>query len=706
MKDFLLEIGTEELPAGYIDPALKALSAALTKMLTEHRIAFDSARTFGTPRRLAVLVTNVADKQTSVTEEVLGPPEKIALDADGTPRVPAVKFAEKIGISPKQLFVKQTDKGGYVAATLTRKGIVTKKVLASVLPKIILSLSFPKRMRWSDLSVDFARPIQSVLSILGTKVVGFQLANLKSGRRTVGHRFMAPKKIKIQSPDQYIDKLKEAFVMADVEKRKALIQKEIIRAATTINGEVLPDAELLDVVTNLVEYPAVCVGTFDEKFLALPDEILITAMREHQKYFAVTDGKRLLPNFIVVNNTPANDMNLVAKGHERVLRARLEDAMFFYLNDVADSLDKNVEKLKGVLFQADLGSMYDKTLRVSDLAAAIADLVSGESGENDYGVVKDHVIKAARLCKADLVSQVVVEFPKLQGVIGRIYAAGEKEPKDVAAAIEEHYRPTFSGGTLPKTVTGAIIGIADKLDTICGCFAAGLIPSGASDPYALRRQGIGIVQIILDRQLGLSLMHMIKTSLGLYFSGDREKIDDTANRVYRFIKDRISNMMAEEGFAKDVIAAVCEISVDGVVDAWKRVAALQELKQAPDYEPLAIAFKRVVNIINKSVPKKSGLNILDLTSAKVDTGLFEEKCESDLHAAFTEVDRRVAAQLSAGGFDEALRIISTLREPVDVFFEGVMVMAESEDIRNNRLALLGGIAALFETIADFSKLST
>lgn len=705
MNHFLLEIGTEELPAGYIDPALKALSSSLIKKLEEHRITFDTTRTFGTPRRLAVIMTNVADRQISVTEEVLGPPERVALDAEGRPLIPAIKFAEKVGVNPKKLFVKQTEKGGYLAATLTRKGNSTKTVLASILPNIILSLPFPKTMRWSDLSIEFARPIQSILSLLGKDIIRFQVADLKSGRHTFGHRFMCPGKIKIQFPDQYINHLEKACVMVDVEKRKTLIQSKISRAAQKINGEVLPDLELLDVVTHLVEYPAVCVGTFDEKFLELPDEILITAMREHQKYFAVTDGKRLLPSFIVVNNTQARDMQLVTKGHERVLRARLEDAMFFYQNDVSVPLEKNVEKLKGVLFQANLGSMFDKTMRVSRLACRIADAIAGESDPADNGIVKDHIARAARLCKADLVSQVVGEFPKLQGIMGRIYATGEKEPEDVAAAIEEHYRPTFSGGALPETITGAVVGIADKLDSICGCFSAGLIPSGASDPYALRRQGIGIIQIILDKQFCFSLTRLIKASLELYFPDDQTKIDETAKRVYRFLRDRISNMMSEEGYARDVISAVTEVSVDYVMDAWKKVNALQKLKQAPDYEPLTVAFKRVVNIINKSASKKSEFDARESASAEVDVNLFEKQCESDLYAAFNEVDRQVAAQMKAGRFDEALRIISTLREPVDHFFDGVMVMTENEVVRNNRLALLGRIASLFEAIADFSKLS-
>ncbi|MFO7963483.1 MAG: glycine--tRNA ligase subunit beta [Desulfobacterales bacterium] len=704
MNHFLLEIGTEELPAGYIDPALAALVSTLKKNLDEHRIRYNGARSFGTPRRLSVLIEDVAEKQTAVTEEILGPPERVGLDAEGSLLIPALKFAEKVGIDPNRLVIKKTDKGSYLAASITRKGISTKSILASLLPKIILSLPFPKTMRWADLSIHFARPIHTILALLGKDVIPFQLANRKSGRRTFGHRFMSPGKIAIASPENYTRLLENAYVIADVEKRKSLIENDVRTAAEEINGDIMPDEELLNVVTHLVEFPAVCIGTFDDRFLALPDEILITAMREHQKYFAVTDGDKLLPNFIVVNNTAAGDMKRVAKGHERVLRARLEDAMFFYENDLSAPFDRNIEKLKGVLFQADLGTMYDKTMRVEKLACLLADDIKADSGAGCLGMDNVSISRAATLCKADLVSQVVVEFPKLQGIMGRIYAENENEPHDVAAAIEEHYRPTFSGGPLPGTVIGAVIGIADKLDSICGCFSAGLIPSGASDPYGLRRQGIGLLQIIRDKGFQFSLMRIIEESSSLYNPNDRAKTDKTSALVYRFLKDRISHLMAEEGYEKDVIAAVTAVSIESVVDAWKKTEALQQLKQAPDYEPLEIAFKRVVNIIKKSAPKKTDMDYFQ-GSIDVNVDLFEDPCETDLYHAFIDVRTEVTEKLKTGDFDEALRIISSLRKPVDRFFDGVLVMDENESIRNNRLALLAGIAALFETIADFSKLS-
>jgi glycyl-tRNA synthetase beta chain len=441
-----------------------------------------------------------------------------------------------------------------------------------------------------------------------------------------------------------------------------------------------------------VEYPIATAGKFDNSFLDVPGEILITAMRHHQKYFAVVDdGGRLMPSFIAVNNTRTRDMNLVAKGHERVLRARLSDAQFFFKSDVQESMDDWVERLKGVLFQAKLGSMYEKVQRVQQIAAYLADA----SGQKT--TVKDQVIRAARLCKADLVSQVVYEFPNLQGVMGRIYASVKKEPKAVATAIEEHYRPTFSGGTLPETVVGGLLGIADKIDSICGFFSVGLVPTGASDPYALRRQGIGIIQIMNDRGFSFSLKKLIEKSLSTYGIKGAKKIKEIADPIYTFIQNRMTYQLVEEGFSKDVIAAVADANADNVSDVWNRVRAIQDLKTAPDFEPLAVAFKRVVNIIKKAeLP----------ASKKVDETLFEHASEKVLYSAYKDLEGKVSSHLVKGHFDQAFREIAKLRDPVDAFFDGVMVMSKDKKIRNNRLSLLGMISDLFGLFADFSKIAT
>ena len=692
MPTLLLEVGAEEIPAGYIVPALEAMAANLKKKLSSARITHGQARFYGTPRHLAVLIEDVATRQKTVTSEVQGPPEKVAFDADGNPTVASQKFAEKVGLDVSKLKVKTTQKGAYVYAKVVERGLTTRTILKQILPEVILSTPFPKTMRWADLDISFARPIHSVLALLGPQVVSFQVGNIKSGRTTFGHSFMHPKKIKISDPAEYIQKLAHVDVMVDIETRKQATAREIKAAAATVGGNVLRDDELLDIVTNLVEYPVATAGRFDDDFLNIPEEILITAMREHQKYFAVVDDAgKLMPYFIAVNNTRTKDLSLVAKGHERVLRARLADAQFFYQSDEKVLFDPWNERLKGVLFQAELGTMAEKVARVKSIAGEIAASVSSDIG------FQNRVVRAAELCKADLVSQVVVEFPKLQGVMGRVYAKVATEPEDVAAAIEEHYRPTYSGGRLPETITGAVLAIADKLDSICGCFAVGLIPTGASDPYALRRQGIGIINIMLNMNFSISLKQMIAQALQPFADKAQSSIDVIATDILTFLKNRVSRQLVDEGFSKDVIAAIISTGADRVPDVWSRVKALQDLKGAPDFEPLAVAFKRVVNIIRKAE---------DVRDAAVDEALFQHATEKELLTAFKAVQQDALDHLNSGHFEAGLVAIASLRDSVDAFFDGVLVMAEEVDIRRNRLALLGAIAGLFNKFADFSKIST
>lgn len=694
METLLLEIGTEEIPAGYIEPALNALSAILSQKLKEERIEHKETKTFGTPRRLSIMVAGVSARQTPLTTEVTGPPAKAGFDDAGQPTVAGIKFAEKMGIPVKSIQVKQTEKGSYLCAVKTDPGLASKAVFEKILPQVITAIPFPKVMKWADLDVRFARPVQSILALFGSRIISIELGNIKSGRYTFGHRFLHPDKIRISHPDEYVKKLKSANVLADIGERKNDIEKRISEIAAKLGGKVLQDDELVNIVTNLVEYPAPVAGKFDKGYLEVPDEILINSMREHQKYFAVTDAKgSLLPCFIAVNNTKAKNMALVAKGHERVLRARLEDARFFYRSDINISPDVWVEKLKGVLFQAKLGSMYEKTERIEKIAEYIAD----EAAVNPE--IKKQALRAARLCKADLVSHVVGEFPKLQGVMGRIYAANAGEEKNVAIAVEEHYKPSFSGGSLPETTVGAIVGIADKIDSICGCFSAGLIPTGASDPYALRRQGIGIIQIMLEKKFMFSLKALIEKSLLLFQIKDINEMNNSADKIYNFLQSRMSHLLVEQGYSKDVVSAAVSVSVDHVPDVWNRTGALEKLKAAPDFEPLAIAFKRVVNIIKKSAPESAACNM-----GGVDEKLFEKECESELYAAYRDVKSRVSDNLQKGDFEQALLDIALLKNPVDAFFEGVLVMADDEKIRNNRLALLGAVSGLFALFADFSKI--
>jgi glycyl-tRNA synthetase beta chain len=703
METFLLEIGTEEIPAGYIEPALRALAEALHEKLAEARIEHGSIRTFGTPRRLAVRIEKVAAKQLPLKTELTGPPAKIGFDESGRPTMAARKFAERAGVKIDRLTVKDTEKGAYLCAVKQERGQATHTLLKDMLPKVISNTPFPKTMRWADLDIAFARPIHSCLALLGARVISFKLGNISAGRYSYGHYFMQPGKIKIDSSADYVKRLKDAQVLVDPDERRKAVEREITRAAKKVGGSILADEELVDIVNNLVEYPVAVAGKFDEDFLQLPDEVLITAMREHQKYFAVVDAsQKLLPYFIAVNNTVARNMKLVAKGHERVLRARLADAQFFYQGDLEISNDQRVEKLKGVLFQAQLGTMYAKIQRVAKIGKFIAKAVDlGLDEASRETELKAQIGRAAKLCKADLVSQVVGEFPKLQGVMGRIYAKIAGELPTVSAAIEEHYRPTFSGGPLPETITGSILSIADKMDSICGCFSVGLVPTGASDPYALRRQGIGIIQIMNDKGFSFSLRKLIKKSLGQFDLQNPDQFEALTHKVYTFLQNRIVQLLADQGYAKDAIAAVVAVSIDHVPNLWSRLEALEALKSKPDFEPLAVAFKRVVNILRKSGKPERQERLFE-----VKENLFEHDSESALLGAYQKVQKRVSDAMNRGLFEQALLDIATLRGPVDEFFDGVMVLAEDKDVRRNRMALLGHIAALFGNFADFSKLST
>ena len=691
METLLLEIGTEEIPAGYIQPALESLAANLQKKLDDARIDHGAIATCGTPRRLMVEVAQVAPKQRSITEKVLGPPERIAFDEQGRPTMAAQKFAEKVGLAVRRLTVEASEKGRYLVAVTTQRGVSTPTVLKTILPEVILATPFPKTMRWADMHIAFARPLHSVLALYGSRVISFALdGRIKSGRMAAGHMFMQPGRIKIQHPAEYRQQMRQAQVIVDIAERRQAVQQEIARAAAEVGGSVLPDEELVGIVTNLVEIPIATAGRFDELFLELPREILITAMREHQKYFAVVDRNgRLMPCFIAVNNTHTRDMALVATGHERVLRARLSDARFFFQADRQAALDDWVEQLKGVLFQAKLGSMHAKVKRVQALAEYLAETVRPE--------LKSAAARAALLCKVDLVSEVVGEFPKLQGVMGRIYASLKDEPAAVARAIEEHYRPIYSGAALPETDLGALAAIADKMDSICGCFSVGLNPTGASDPYALRRQAIGVVQIMLAKGLAIALPDLIQCSLAPFATQTVTTGEETAASVTRFFQNRMAHMLAEEGFAKEVIAAVISVPIEDIPDVWNRVRALSALRIKPDFEPLAAAFKRVVNIIRKAEGP---------VAETVNPALFEHPSESALYDTYRHVVKQVTTCLARDDLNQALLEIASLRDGVDAFFDDVMVMVEEPAIRSNRLALLGKLAVLFNRFADFSKIST
>ena len=684
-KELFLEIGTEEIPAAFLPKAMADLDALIRKEFEHARVSHGEVKTLGTPRRIALLVRELDEEQPDAEVTALGPAKKVAYDADGKPTKAAEGFARGQGVDVQDLSVASTEKGEYVAVTKRIVGRPTADLLTEILPRVIGAIPFRKSMRWGDLDVRFARPMHWIVALFDGVVVPFSFGSINSGSASRGHRFMADASFPVRDYAHYLDECERHFVIPDPEKRKEIIRREVEQAARAAGGRVLPDEGLLEQVTFLVEYPSVVCGSFEHDFLQVPKEVLITSMREHQRYFSLVDEDgRLLPNFITVNNTLADDPAVVRRGNERVLRARLSDARFFFEEDKKLSLADRVEDLKGVVYQAKLGTSYEKMERFRTLAESLASRLCPD--------VAGKVSRAAYLCKADLVTGMVGEFPELQGVMGREYALLSGEEPDVARAIHEHYLPTQAGGDLPATDIGAFVSIADKLDTICGCFGVGLIPTGTADPYALRRSAIGIIAILLDRGYDLSLTDLIDSSLDLL----RHKLtrDESLVRgdVLDFFRGRYVNLMAGR-YPSDVVEAVVAVSFDNLNEADARMAALAEFRERPDFEPLAVTFKRVCNIVKEG------------TDIPVDAGLFQDDAERELSRAFDVVASAARGKIGNKDYLAALAEIAGLKSPVDAFFDRVMVMAEDERVRNNRLALLTGIARLFGVIADFSRIS-
>jgi glycyl-tRNA synthetase beta chain len=704
MDSLLLEIGTEEIPAGYIAPALDWLEKTLSQRLVALRIDCGKIRTYGTPRRLAVLAQSVAARQKPLESLVLGPPSKVAFGGDGKVAIPGEKFAQKVGVGLDALFVHTTEKGQYAAAIVKEKGLPTVEVLKKLLPELIGQIPFPKSMRWAALPLSFARPVTSLCALYGKRVIPFEFNTIKSSRFVWGHFFLSGKKISLPHADDYAKTLEKAFVTADIEKRRTSIAGQVEAAAAKMGGKPVGDDGLLDTVANLVESPFAVVGSFDPVFLEVPEPVLVTAMAQHQKYFALKNEKGdLLPGFVAINNTKVKDPGFSAKGHERVLRARLADAKFFFDADKNAGFEKWLERLSGIMFEARLGTVANKTARIEKLAGWLAQ--NAAPGDN---ALKQTTQRAAELCKADLASQVVYEFTTLQGVMGRIYAGIFGESPDVADAIEEHYRPVRAGGLLPQTPAGALLALADKFDTLCGCFAVGLIPTGASDSYALRRQTIGIVQILLDKNLAISVEAAVDEALKNVYehldkSSKLQKLparEETRAKILAFVRDRAKNLLVESGCARDTTAAAIAVSIDDVPLLWKRAKAIERLKSLPDFEPLAVAFKRVVNILRQAAEKG-----MEISKDGPKESLFEKDCEKELLAAVGRVRIKTEALMAKGDVEAALLEVASLRQPVDRFFEDVMIMAEDLQVRNNRLALLNAISGLFAGIADFSEIA-
>jgi glycyl-tRNA synthetase beta chain len=686
-SELLLEIGTEEIPARFLPPVLSEMAESLRQRLDQARIGVGEIVTWGTPRRLALVAKDVASGQSEAVQEIIGPPKAIAFDAKGAPTPAALGFAKSQGVAVADLVEVDTPRGVYLSVSKSAAGRATADCLPEIMPDFIMGLSFPKSMRWGDLQVSFARPIHWVLALFAGQVVDFALADVTSGSATYGHRFLAPQAIEVQDEKSYLAALSQAGVMVDPAARRAHLEAELAAAAAGVGGEVVPNPGLLEENIFLVEYPSVVVGSFDQKFLALPDEVLITSMREHQRYFSLRgrDGK-LLPHFIAVNNTLTRNPDVVRQGHERVLRARLSDAMYFYELDSKIPLENRVDALKGVMFHSSLGTSYEKMERFRELAVALSRKLAPE--------LEDKVYRAATLAKADITTEMVGEFPSLQGVMGEKYSLLTGEAPEVATAIFSHYLPRHADDLLPPDLVGSLIGIADRLDTICGFFGVGLKPTGTADQYGLRRHALAIINIIDAKGFRLDLREAICQSLELL----RDKLSRAPGEVLAdvldFFKTRLHNRLLGEGLEFETVAAVLATDFGDVEEAVAKAKALEEFRRSPDFPPLAVAFKRVINISRGA------------EAFEVDELLLEYPEERLLLEATAMMESEVTAALENRNYAGVCRALANLRGPVDAFFDKVLVMAEDERLRRNRLSLLARISATFLQMADFSRITT
>jgi len=692
MNNVVLEIGTEEIPAQYMENALKDLNRLAKKYLEESSINYKEIKVYGTPRRLILFIFHIKDKQEDIFQKIKGPAYSIAYNKDSQPQKPALKFAQSQGVNVVDLIVEDTKKGKYIFASKSIIGQPTIELLSQIFPKIIKGMQFPKSMSWGEKSLRFIRPIRWILALYGKKIIKFNLNGLDSENITYGHRLLAPQKIKISSTQEYFKKLEKSYVIIDPQIRENIVKTDLKQIIKEINGKKIINEKQLKEIVYLVEYPNAILGKYDKKYLELPKDVLTVVMEKHQKYFPVFKNKdELLPLFIVIINNSKKYASKIREGNENVLRARLEDAKFFYHEDQKIPLEKRVNKLKNVIFQENLGSLFDKTKRLELLCDYISDSLQVEQK------VKKDLLRSAHLCKADLVTEMVKEFPELQGIMGKEYAILSGERKEVAEAIFEHYLPRFSGGRLPLTKSGMILGIADKVDSIIGCFVMGLTPTGSQDPYGLRRQSRGKIAIILKNNLQISLKDIIWKSLSLYKESVSVelKIDENeiVSQILYFLKQRVKNIFLEDGIRYDVIDAVLAVDSDGdVVDIKHRIKAIEELYNQPIFGKILNSSSRVLNLSKNS------------EETEIDRSLLKEKAELCLYHNYENNYPRIKEFISNKEYKKVFNLLGDLCEPVGEFFDQVLVMDKDEEIRKNRISLIKKIGILFNQVADLSKI--
>jgi glycyl-tRNA synthetase beta chain len=712
MPDFLLEIGTEEIPARMIDSARDELARRLGDLLQRERLVETATlRTYSTPRRLAVLASAVSSAQPDITEQVTGPSLKVAYK-DGAPTPAAAAFARKLNLPVDALEKITTPKGEYLGATVKKKGRPAAEILAESLPKEIAGIYWAKSMYWRGKSAErFVRPVRWLVSLLDGEVVPLEFAGIRAGHSSEGHRILSSGSLPIDRPSDYSSALAKASVVASGAEREQRIRKALDAATRTIPGaRWREDKSLLDTVVNLTEFPSVVLGNFDPEFLALADEVLVTVMRDHQKYFALEDGSgKLLPHFLAVLNTDGDPDGLIRHGNERVLRARFNDARFFWQTDQKTPLRQRVDMLKAVTFQKDLGSYFDKTMRVQKLGSLISEALRSAGSSVRPGVVH----KAALLAKTDLTTELVKEFTELQGIVGGLYAKAQQlDPilpsataEAIGDAIYDQYKPESMDDSVPRSVEGAVLAIADKADSIAGMFALGLQPTGSKDPFALRRAANGIVKIIAEHKLPLPVGKLFSDAGAEYAGSEAErrfaKDINFDEAIANFMRERLEFYLRDaRGFAYDVVNAVLAAGSDDIVDAIARAEAVSEVRGSEDFASISVAFKRIKNILRQARESNKAV------AEKLDSSALTEGPEKRLATEMPAIATQVRELREQGNYGLALVQISRLRQPVDAFFDKVMVMVDDETVRANRLALLRDLLSEFSTIADFSEIVT
>jgi glycyl-tRNA synthetase beta chain len=687
-RDFLVELGTEELPP----KALKNLSAAFTsgveQGLRDLGLNFGEVVSFAAPRRLAIQITALEEQQADQEEVLYGPPAKIAFDADGNPTKAALGFAARAGADASELkTAPDSDKknAGKLMLERTIKGKQTTELLAGIVQNSLDKLPIPKRMRWGASRIEFVRPVQWLVMLFGNDVVDAEVLGMKAGNQSKGHRFHAPGQITINNPSEYEAKLREAYVMASFAERGALIEKQVTAEGKKLGGDAIIDADLLDEVTALNEWPVALAGSFDEDFLRVPPEALVSSMKEHQKYFHVMKDGQLLPNFITIANIESTDPAQVISGNEKVIRPRLADAAFFWDTDRKQPLESRFDKLKSVVWVNGLGTVADKAQRIGKLAGRLADEIGADKALTD---------RAAQLCKNDLVSNMVYEFADLQGLAGKYYAEHDGEPADVAAAMVEQYMPAFAGDELPTTQTGTLIALADRLDSLVGLFGTGQIPTGSKDPFALRRASLGVLRLLVEKEINIDLGTLIDWTIDSDWATQPNA--DTKATLTEYLLDRFSAWYQDENIPTGVFQSVRALGITNALDINRRVQAVHQFNQLDAAEALAAANKRVSNILAK--------NGGDTVEATVNSDLLQQAEEKTLAQEVAAKQQTLEPLMANSDYSAALNELAGLRTAVDAFFDNVMVMADDEAVKNNRLALLKQLQGLFIGIADISVL--